>query len=919
MPIVEETWTKSHPISRSFLYLKVFGAEFMVFEADDGGEADVIETVRKKGRFTNYLVAKVQMQDGQWWIESPQRWSARGREREPSIGVDALKRALEEVDIADWMTGKTVPRFEPKGHKSIVVRRHGHFNMLRDLERRTDALRKSLAKTDLSWNPKLQKQLQALLRRSEKTVSKFHDAELKHRIHGGGAMLSFPSIPKTAKLIDELAGAGLLFTGDPLGALPLVAMANRKGRRAKYEPFQKYDEPRNPQDALVLALVLALTAPSDSDSEEAMRMAQGIISHFRISERAVQRAQASAEMIVTIESLQVEGKSVEDLIRAGVVVPAVAGIVGEANKRRGNNPFRMPGRRGINRKHPFWRVERSKKEVRAGMMKHLAASYRDDPEGLAEDVTIYWERQPALESDAVAAAREAAWEERDHKRKREGKTKRRPQREDQIARFKLRRQKKAMDRWMRAVMAGDIPAVGEANRSNTAATEAQWRARLDAIRRHWERQGQRAKSRMPPAPRSKDWPWTDPPSRIGADCKWVSSSKPPTKDGDYLGYVPDQDPRDRVWIVGFHKGMWTDVEGVSPLTVTHWTKMPGKPVARGRANEAVRYLYVEGTWDHRPPPKTWAKKEASYYSRRLARKAKAVGSKAWQDYLRLRGVWLFVKVRGTASLTADSARNLLERALNGSELASSNITVLADPFDLTKGTPLRGPKYGQPVGVLPARLKPELPAPRFTIGRTEKTPSGWERVERDKGAEIDPAGPVDPQALWMGFYNVPGSHDLEGLPGMRFFVTHSSPFSIQSVSTDSIGFAHIPVVKVTALAKDIHNFGADVARPLAVAFAKDQGVVFDLYYPTRGVRRSRVTTDRNPASASYGKNKKMEEVEITFEIPQEQLKRLPREKQQAFTSPWSHSLRWGRDKIDHWLGLDKVEVLAAYRAKKGKK
>jgi len=329
------------------------------------------------------------------------------------------------------------------------------------------------------------------------------------------------------------------------------------------------------------------------------------------------------------------------------------------------------------------------------------------------------------------------------------------------------------------------------------------------------------------------------------------------------------------------------------------------------------YLYV-GDYDRKPPPKTWAKKEASYYASRLARKAKAVGTRQWEDYLRLPGVWLLVKVREPGPQTAAGARDWLDRALQGSVLASRSITVLADPFDLTKGTPLEGPSYGEPSGTLPPRLKPELPPPRFTIGRKEKTAWGADRVEREGACEVDPTGPVDPQALFMGFYNVPGSFDLEGLPGMRFYVTHKSPFSLQSVSTgeaDSFGVGPY-VVKVSALAKDWRNFGVDVARPLAVAFAKAEGVVFDLYRPTSNLRRHRVTTDRNPASSSYGKNKKMREVEVTFEIPQEQLKRLPRDKQRAFTGFWSDRIRWGREDIDRWLGLDKVETLAAYRAKR---
>ena len=336
------------------------------------------------------------------------------------------------------------------------------------------------------------------------------------------------------------------------------------------------------------------------------------------------------------------------------------------------------------------------------------------------------------------------------------------------------------------------------------------------------------------------------------------------------------------------------------------------------------YLYV-GDYDRKPPPKIWAKKEPSYYAARLARKAKAVGTKQWVDYLRLPGVWLLVKV--DQPMSASTARSFLEKALKGSVLRASAITVLADPFGLTKGTPLdpehplgpalEGPLFEDPPPPLKVVGPPE---PRFTIGRSAERPSKWypDRVEREDAEEIDPAAGMNPQALFMGFYNMPGSHDLEGLRGMRYYVTHKSPFSLQSVATgeaDSFGVGPY-VVRVTALAKDWNNFAVDVARPLAVAFAKAEGVVFDLYKPLSHLRRHRITTDRNPASSSYGKNKKMREVEVTFEIPQRQLGRLPRDKQRAFTNSWSDGLRWRRKEIDRWLGLDKVETLAAYRAKK---
>lgn len=316
------------------------------------------------------------------------------------------------------------------------------------------------------------------------------------------------------------------------------------------------------------------------------------------------------------------------------------------------------------------------------------------------------------------------------------------------------------------------------------------------------------------------------------------------------------------------------------------------------------YLYA-GNYDYKAPPKSWAKKPAAYYARRLAKKAKAVGSKSWQDYLKVRGLWLLVEVKRD---TAAQARDSLERALSGSVLASTLVTVHADPFNLTKGTPLDpedplGPGRGPLFVDAPPKLKlVGPPEAKFTIGSTGEHGI----VDREAGREIEG---FDPQALFMGFYAQPGTDKLgEGLEGIRQGFEASYPFDLQRVSAQRKGYASQPKIIVTGLAKSpARGFSTQIARPLAVSFARANGLVFDLYYPSVGFRRDRISTDRNPQSKTYGKNKKMTEVEVTFDIPHEQFKRLPQEIRDGFSYSFSSSIpTWGRKEIDSWLGIDKV-------------
>lgn len=326
-----------------------------------------------------------------------------------------------------------------------------------------------------------------------------------------------------------------------------------------------------------------------------------------------------------------------------------------------------------------------------------------------------------------------------------------------------------------------------------------------------------------------------------------------------------------------------------------------------RASDEHRYLAVHDF--DRTPPKTWGKQGPTYYASKLtsSSKMKAVGARAYADYLRMPGTWLLLKVQAAS---AEQARTLVERALKGDELAARRIEVLVDRYGLVKGSPLDKPKP-----------TPAPEPPRFTIGSREKVGT-WEgapeRINREDAEELKP-GEFSLKGMFFGAYAQAGTDELEGLPGIKMVGEHRDPYQLLSVTTDRIGFAHIPVIAVTALAANPHGgFAVDVARPLAVGFAKAHGLVFDLYSPSVGTRRTRIATDRNPASASFGKQKRMEEVTVHFTVPDKQLGRMTPEQQRWFGYSYtSDRPRWGLAKVEAWLGLDRVEVLEAFRNKRG--
>jgi len=327
----------------------------------------------------------------------------------------------------------------------------------------------------------------------------------------------------------------------------------------------------------------------------------------------------------------------------------------------------------------------------------------------------------------------------------------------------------------------------------------------------------------------------------------------------------------------------------------------------GQRAEGVRYMVVNVY--QKVPPATWASKPASYYADKLTTpgKLKAVGAQAQRDYKTLRDTWLHFEVQANS---ADTARALVNSAMKGNEVAAAKIRVGLDKYGLLKGTPLD-------LGRLPR--KPAAPLePRFTISKASKDRVGYPRIDREAGEELKP-GDFNPAAMFMGFYSQEGTDTLEGLPGIKLVTSFTEPFQLNGVSPDRIGFAHIPMIVVSGLALERGDFGTTIARPFAVAFAKAHGLVFDLYSPSIYTRRGRIAEDRNPGSPTFGKQRRMVETDVRFEVPETQLARMTKEQHDWFSygQLFGTIPRWGQKEADRWLGLDKVEQIGAWRKEHG--
>jgi hypothetical protein len=242
------------------------------------------------------------------------------REIEEAVGGTGLLRGLPLVERDLYFNPVPLSEAKAREQKSRGWRNRkaGRRNAVTQLEGKTDALRRGMARTDLAWNPSLKRQLKQLLSQGEKMLSQFHHADLEHRLYGPSRGLQIPTTAAMDKLLTELSYAGLLF--QPTGH------TNRRGQRM-------VEEPKSPQEALILALMMAIEAPSEAESKEAVVIALTIMDRFGLSERDLQRAKASADMLIAVQSLQVEGKSIEDLMREGTLLTTpFAGPVGQANR-----------------------------------------------------------------------------------------------------------------------------------------------------------------------------------------------------------------------------------------------------------------------------------------------------------------------------------------------------------------------------------------------------------------------------------------------------------------------------------------------------------------------------------------------------------------------------------------------------------
>ena len=242
------------------------------------------------------------------------------KEIEGAVGGTGLLRGLPLVERDLYFDPVPLSEAKAKEQKSRgwKNRKAGRRNAVTQLEGKTDALRRGMARTDLAWNPSLKRQLKQLLSRGEKMLSQLHHADLQHRLYGPSRGLQIPTTTAMDKLLTELSYAGLLF--QPTGR------TNRRGQRI-------VEEPKSPQEALILALMMAIEAPSEAQSKEAVAIALTIMDRFGLSERDLERARASADMLIAVRSLQVEGKSVEDLMREGTLLTTpFGGPVGQANR-----------------------------------------------------------------------------------------------------------------------------------------------------------------------------------------------------------------------------------------------------------------------------------------------------------------------------------------------------------------------------------------------------------------------------------------------------------------------------------------------------------------------------------------------------------------------------------------------------------
>lgn len=315
----------------------------------------------------------------------------------------------------------------------------------------------------------------------------------------------------------------------------------------------------------------------------------------------------------------------------------------------------------------------------------------------------------------------------------------------------------------------------------------------------------------------------------------------------------------------------------------------------------MRYLSVYA-WSARgdkPPPKTWAKKPMTYYADRLARKAKNVTAGELGFYGD--NGWFLVEVDASS---ADQARRVLRLALHGSETSQRKIRIIANPYSLLRWDAVR-PAGGPPaaravreveVGGHTVGLPVEPSSPRkktrTEVMRSEHASAEFEGLDehliRGRPMSEDPIA-----AIFMGV----------APEGVRYVVRTETPFAVGYVTIDPhIRYPSIAVEMISPKPRDL----IELARDLAVGFASDNGLFFELYKPSVAQsRRKRLFVDENPNSASFGRNKYGYPTTWSFEVPYSVRRQLPKEQQDMFRYSTDRP-RWRPSQAKDFLGISKA-------------
>ena len=105
--------------------------------------------------------------------------------------------------------------------------------------------------------------------------------------------------------------------------------------------------------------------------------------------------------------------------------------------------------------------------------------------------------------------------------------------------------------------------------------------------------------------------------------------------------------------------------------------------------------------------------------------------------------------------------------------------------------------------------------------------------------------------------------DLYGSSGIRFGTT--SPYAVGVVTPDRVGYGDYPMVTVQMYGKKSGDL-VPIARQLAMLNAKINGLYISMGAPSVMMGRQRMVTDQNPSSRSFGKRKRLTEMDFRFDV-----------------------------------------------------